>query len=113
MPDVLLFNSTGRLTKFEINCSNKLDSIVELSPHDIDNLGLEGKSIQDFISDTYVINTLNNDDNTPLKMPLYVVKFAEYAGRFNKENVPELVGRLKYRKDVQYIILNMDYSMHK
>ncbi len=111
-PDVLIFNSTGQLTKFDIDCSNDLQSIVELSLYDIDTLGLEGKPLQDFIDDTYVINTLNNECISVLKMPLYVIKFAEYAGRLNKENVPAMVKRLSSRIDIQYVILNMDYSVN-
>ena len=48
---------------------------------------------------------------TLLHMPLYVVKFAEYAGLLNKDNVPAMVKRLSLRKDVRYIVLNMDYSV--
>ena len=111
MPDILLFNSSGQLTKFETDCSSDLDSIAKLSPKDIDNLNLAEKSLTDFIGDTYIINTKTIEDQTLLKMPLYVVKFAEYAGRLNKDNVPALVERLSNRTDVQYIILNVDYSL--
>jgi len=111
MPDVLLFNSKGYLTKFDIDCSKGLDSIVKLSLHDIDSMSLEGKSIQDFIDDTYVINNLNNKEIHHLNMPLYVVKFADYAGKLNKENVPALIAQLNLRSDIHYVILNMDYSV--
>lgn len=113
MPEILLFNSQGQLTKFDIGCSNDLDSIVMLSLHDIDNMHVEGKNLQDFISDTYIINPLNKDDLTIRKVPLYVVKFAEYAGRLNKDNVPGQMERLSNRNDVQFILLNMDYSVCK
>lgn len=112
-PDVLLFNSAGQLAKFETNCSSGLDSMVKLSTHEIDNISTEGKTLRDFINDTYIINKLNNENITVLNMPVYVVKFADYAGRLNKDNVPGLVEQLECRKDVQYIILNMDYSVPK
>lgn len=111
MPDVLLFNSAGQLTIFDIDCSNDFDSLVQLSLYDIDNMELGEKTFQEFIGATYAISSLNNEDTSLMKMPLYVVKFAEYAGRLNKENVPRLVQRLRSRNDVYYIILNMDYSV--
>ncbi len=113
LPETLIFNSRGQLTKFEISCSSKLDSIAELSLHEIDNMSLEGNSIKDFIDDTYVINNLNKEDTAFLKMPLYVIKFAEFVGLLNKDNVPGMVERLSRRKDVQYILLNMDYTVDK
>lgn len=111
MPGILLFNSSGQLTKFESSCSSGLDSIAKLSPQEIDKLSLAGNTLTDFIGDTYVINDLNNEVLTSLKMPLYVVKFAEYAGMLNKDNVPALVERLSNRTDVQFIVLNVDYSI--
>ena len=110
MPEILVFNSKGQLTKYELTCSGGLDSIAGLSPHDIDNMPLAGNSLEDFVDDTYVINDLSKDDTVVLNQPLYVVKFAEYAGLLNKNNVPGLVDRLRNRTDVQYILLNMDYT---
>jgi hypothetical protein len=112
MPDILLFNSAGQLTKFDIDCSNDFNSLVQLSLYDIDTMRLGEKSFQDFIDSTYLINSLH-EDTSMLKMPMYVVKFAEYAGRLNKENVPHLVQKLSSRNDVSYIVLNMDYSVSK
>jgi len=111
MPEILVFNTKGQLTKFELSCSGRLDSIAGLSPHDIDNMPLAGNTLQDFIDDTYVINDLNKDDAVVLNQPLYVVKFAEYAGLLNKQSVPGLVDRLSNRTDVRYILLNMDYTV--
>jgi hypothetical protein len=113
MPEMLVFNSKGQLTKFELSCSGDLDSIVTLSPDEIDNMPLAGNSLQDLIKDTYVINDTNKDDSGLLNQPLYVVKFAEYAGLLNKDNVPGLLDKLSHRTDVQYILLNMDYSLKK
>ena len=113
MPEILVFNSHEQLTTFELNCSGGLDSIAGLSTHDIDNMPLASNSLQDLIGDTYVINDLNKDDAVVLNQPLYVVKFAEYAGLLNKQNVPGLVDRLSNRTDVQYILLNMDYTLKK
>ncbi len=113
MPGILLFNSNGQLTKFELDCSGGLDSIARLSPHDIDKMSLAGKSRQDFFGDTYIINTPASENLAKLNRPLFVIKFAEYAGRFNKDNVPALVKRLESRDDVDYILLNVDYSVKK
>ena len=110
-PDLLVYNSNGLLTKFETDCSSDLDSIANLAPESIDQMELKGKSLQEFISDTYVINGLQNEDLTLLKMPLYVVKFAEFAGKLNKDNVPALVQQLRHRKDIHYIVLNLDYTV--
>ena len=111
MPEMLVFNSKGQLTTFDLSCSGGLDSIAGLSPHDIDNMPLASNSLQDLIGDTYVINDANKDDSDLFNKPLYVVKFAEYAGLLNKQNVPGLVNRLSNRTDVQYILLNMDYTV--
>ncbi len=111
MPGILLFNSVGQLTKFETSCSSGLDSIAKLPPQEIDNLSLAGKSLSDFIGDTYVINDLNNEVLAFPQMPLYVLKFAEYGGKLNKDSVPALVDVLSKRTDVQFIVLNVDYSI--
>src|SRR3989337_2196297 len=74
MPEVLLFNSRGQLTKFEPTCSGRLDSIVQLSTYDIDNNDsiVEATSLRDFINDSYVINAGNNQDIILHPMPVYV-----------------------------------------
>ena len=77
------------------------------------SINQEGKLLQDFTNDTYVVNT---DDNTNLsfdKSPVYVVKFGEYAGLLNTDYVPDLVRHLRTRDDIQYIVLNMDYTVKK
>ena len=110
IPDVLLYNSAGQLTTFDIDCSNDLKSVVVLSLPAIDNLPVKPNSVHDFLDDTYVINELVGK-NSPGNRPLYVVKFAEYAGLLNKDNVPALVAILKNRNDVQYVLLNVDYTL--
>jgi len=113
MPNILLFNSAGQLTKFKIDCSGSLDSIAKLSTLEIDNLPPAGKTLEDFISDTYVINTGENEELAILNGPLYVVNFAEFAGLLNKNNVPSLVSQLSQRDDIQYVVLNIDYTVKK
>ncbi len=110
MPDILVFNSKGELTKFALDCSGDFDSIAQLSIYDIDHMELAGKTFQDFIDNTYVINPGND---LGINMPVYVIKFAEYAGLLNKDNVPHLVEKLRQRTDVGYMVLNMDYTMRE
>ena len=113
IPEILIFNSSGQLTKFEVSCSSSNDSIIKLTPDEIDNINIseEGKTLQDLIGDTYKVNALNQGDITQVGKPLYVVKFAEFAGLLNKNNVPGVVKQLALREDVQYIVLNMDYTV--
>lgn len=113
IPDVLVFNSSGQLTSFELDCSGSLDSIVSLSIQDIDDMSVSsaGKTIDDFMDDTYIVDALTEDNFTHFKNPVYVVKFAEFAGLLNKDNVLDLVQSLRRRGDVQYIVLNMDYTV--
>src|SRR5687767_1851765 len=66
MPEILVFNSKGQLTKYELTCSGGLDSIATLSLNAIDNMPLAGNTLQDFIDDTYVINDLNKDNTVVL-----------------------------------------------
>jgi hypothetical protein len=113
MPGMLLFNSKGELIKFELNCSGGLDSIASLSLHDIDQMPLAGESFQDFMEDTYVINTSKSDNVSKLTRPMFVIKFAEYGGLLNKNSVPGLVSQLESRNDVDYILLNVDYTVRK
>lgn len=113
MPGMLLFNSNGQLTKFELDCSGGLDSIAMISTHVIDTMPLAGKSFQDFMDDTYIINAPDGEKLLQLTRPLFVIKFAEYGGLMNKDNVPGLVKRLESRNDVDYILLNVDYSAKK
>ena len=113
MPDVLLFNSNGQLVKFEIDCSSTLDSIVQLAPHDIDKMSTEINSLQDFVSESYTIGNVVGEDLMHHQKPVYALKFAEFAGKLNKDFVPELIERLKGRDDVEYVLLNMDYTIRE
>ena len=113
MPGMLLFNSAGQLTKFELNCGGDLDSIAKLAISDIDQMQLAEKSLEDFLKDTYVINGQTNPVVSEFDKPLYAIKFAEFAGKLNKDHVPGLVKLLESRKDVDYILLNVDYSVKK
>ncbi|HQW26226.1 MAG TPA: hypothetical protein PLV75_09715, partial [Saprospiraceae bacterium] len=113
MPGMLLFNSAGQLTKFELNCGGDLDSIAKLAISDIDQMQLTEKSLEDFLKDTYVINGQTNPVVSEFDKPLYAIKFAEFAGKLNKDHVPGLVKLLESRKDVDYILLNVDYSVKK
>lgn len=113
MPGMLLFNSKGELTKFELSCSGGLDSIAMLSTNAIDNMSLAEKSFEDFINDTYLINSGNSEKLSKLSQPLYVIKFAEYGGKLNKDSVPGIVKHLESRNDVDYILLNVDYTVKK
>lgn len=113
MPGMLLFNSKGELTKFDLDCSGGLDSIAMMSTHVIDTISIAGKSFQDFMNDTYIINTPESKKLSKLSKPLYVIKFAEYGGMLNKDSVPGLVSLLESRNDVDYILLNVDYSVKK
>lgn len=113
MPNIILFNSAGRLTKYESDCSATLDSIARLSPYEIDTLPLADKTLEDFIVDTYVINTGNMEELAILDRPLYVVVFAEFVGLLNKQSVPALVTTLSQRDDVEYVVLNIDYTVKK
>lgn len=111
MPGMLLFNTAGQLTKFELDCGGELDSIARLAVYDIDQMPLAEKSLEDFLNDTYVINGQNNPEVPVFAKPLYAIKFAEFAGKLNKDHVPGLVKLLESRKDVDYILLNVDYSV--
>jgi hypothetical protein len=111
MPDVIIFNSAGQLVKFEIDCSSSLDSIVRLSPHDIDKMSTDTKSLQDFVSDSYTLSKEAGEDLMLQHKPVYALKFAEFAGTLNKDFVPDLIDRLKVRDVVEYVLLNMDYTI--
>jgi hypothetical protein len=113
IPALLLFNSAGQLTKYEVDCSASLDSIAKLSILEIDHLPLAGKTLEDFIGDTYVINTGDIEALTIMDGPLFVVIFAEFAGLLNKQSVPAIVAQLDPRDDVEYVILNIDYTVKK
>lgn len=113
IPDVLIFNSNGLLTKYEIDCSSDLDSIAMLSIETINSMKTGEKSFRDFIADTYVINSLDVEEMIAFNTPTYVVKFAEFAGKLNKENVPEQIRLLRNRSEIKYVLLNMDYTTHE
>jgi len=111
MPEVLIFNTKGQQTKFDVDCSSRLDSIVKLSNNSIDQMNVTGKSIHDLVIDSYILNGESNIDTTLSNQSLYVLKFAEFAGQLNKDFLPSLITKLKSRSDVQYILLNMDYTI--
>lgn len=111
LPETLVFNSEGLITKFEIDCASDLYSIANLSIESIDRMETGEKSFQDFIADSYVINLLDAEEIIAFNTPVYVIKFAEFVGKLNKDNVPEQIQILKNRSDVKYILLNMDYTV--
>jgi hypothetical protein len=113
MPDVLLFNSNGQLVKFEIDCSSSLDSIVQLAPHDIDKMSTEINSLQEFVSESYTLGNVVGEDIMLHQKPVYALKFAEFAGKLNKDFLPGLLDQLKHREDVDYVLLNMDYTIRE
>lgn len=110
MPELLIYNTRGQLTRFDIDCSSSLDSIVRLSNSDIDKMNVTGKSIYDLITDSYILNEKPGMETPLSNQSLYVLIFAEFAGQLNKDFLPSLITRLKSRNDVQYILLNMDYT---
>ncbi len=103
----------GALSLSYKNYIPKFNVQARLSLHDIDNMSIAEKSFQDFMDDTYVINTPDSKKLSKLSNPLFVIKFAEYGGLLNKDNVPGLVSRLESRNDVDYILLNVDYTIKK
>lgn len=110
LPETLVFNSEGLITKFEINCSSDFYSLTNLSIEAIDSMETGEKSFQDFIADSYVINPLEAQEIIAFNTPVYVIKFAEFVGKLNKDNIPDQIRILKSRNDVKYIFLNMDYT---
>lgn len=110
MPDVLVFNSKGQLTTFELSCSGDLDSIINLTPMQIDQMLITDKTLNVFINDSYPISLKSKGTLDFTHKPVYVIKFAEYVGLLNKDNVPKLEHILKQREDVEYVLLNMDYT---
>jgi hypothetical protein len=113
MPDVLLFNSNGQLVKFEVDCSSSLDSIVQLSPHNIDQMNTEINSLQEFVNDSYTLSKIAGENLMLQHKPVYALKFAEFAGKLNKDFVPDLIDRLKGRENVEFVLLNMDYTIRE
>ena len=109
MPEVLIFNTKGQQVRFEIDCSSSLDSIVKLPNESIDQMNTTGKMISDLMTDSYTLNEQLGMD-TAANQSLYVLKFGEFAGQLNKDFLPSLITTLKSRNDVQYILLNMDYT---
>jgi hypothetical protein len=111
LPETLVFNSEGRITKLEIDCASDLYAIANLTIEAIDSLETGDKSFQDFIADSYTINTLGSEAKTAYNTPVYVIKFAEFVGKLNKDHVPEQIRILKNRSDINYVLLNMDYTI--
>jgi hypothetical protein len=111
MPELLIFNTCGQQVKFEIDCSSSLDSIVKLTNSNIDQMNTSGKLIRDLVSDSYILNDQSGIDSTLTNQSLYVLKFAEFAGKLNTDFLPQLINHLKSRNDVQYLLLNMDYTI--
>jgi hypothetical protein len=50
---------------------------------------------------------------TAFNKPIYVIKFAEFVGKLNKDNIPKQIKILTSRSDVKYILLNMDYTVQE
>jgi hypothetical protein len=113
LPEILVFNSQGLITKFEIDCSSDLYSITTLTPGAIDSMEVGEHSFEDFIANTYVINNGSVEEMISFHTPIYVVKFAEFVGKINKDNVPKQIAILSKRRDVKYVVLNMDFTIEE
>lgn len=111
LPETLVFNSEGIITKLEIDCGSDLYVMANLTIEAIDSLETGDKSFQDFIADSYIIDPLEAEEISAFNSPVYVIKFAEFVGKLNKDNVPEQIRILKNRSDVKCILLNMDYTV--
>jgi len=111
LPETLVFNSEGLITNLDIDCASDLYSIANLAIETIDNMETGDKSFQDFIADSYVINPLDTEELIEFTTPVYVIKFAEFVGKLNKDHVPEQIRILKGRSDIKYILLNVDYTL--
>ena len=110
LPETLIFNAAGQITQYEIDCSSDFDAMVLLSIESIDSLETGDKTLHEFIDDTYMIHSSENVDILESNTPVYVIKFAEFAGKLNKDHIPDQIRVLQSRDDVKYILLNMDYS---
>lgn len=110
LPETLIFNSKGLITKFDINCGIDLYLNANLTIGAIDSLETREQTFQNFIEDSYLIDTLGAEEITAFNTPVYVIKFAEFVGKLNKDNIPKQINILKSRSDVKYILLNMDYT---
>ena len=111
LPETLVFNAEGRITILDIDCASDLYSIANFTIEAIDSLETGEKSFQDFIADSYIINPLGSEAKISFNTPVYVVKFAEFVGKLNKDHVPEQISMLKNRSDINYVLLNMDYTI--
>ncbi len=111
LPETLIFNSMGLITKIDLNCGSDLYSNANLTIGAIDSLETGEQSFQDFIADSYVIGSLEENDMSTYNTPIYVIKFAEFVGKLNKDHIPKQIEILKNRNDVKFIFLNMDYSI--
>lgn len=111
VPDLLIFNSDGKLTLFEEAISRNLDSLAQLTIHQIEGLPISDRGLNDLLDDTYSIQHDSlHISSTPAK-PVFVIKFAKHTGKLNNTNVPILVHLLRNRTDVQFLLLNMDYTV--
>jgi len=113
LPETLIFNSHGLITKFEINCNSDFYKMANLTLQAIDSIETGDKSFQDFMADSYVIDSLNAEDIIAFNTPVYIIKFAEFVGKLNKDHIPEQIRILQKRKDIKYILLNMDYTIQE
>lgn len=111
LPETLIFNSKGMITKLDIDCSSDLYANANLAISAIDSLETGEQSLQNFIVNCYVIDPSNTQKLTTFNTPVYVIKFAEFVGKLNKDNIPKQIKILKDRPDVKYILLNMDYTV--
>ena len=99
------------ITKLDINCSSDLYTNANLAIGAIDSLEKGEQSLQDLLADSYIIDSLNAEEITAVNTPVYVLKFAEFVGKLNKDQIPKQIYILKNRSDVKYILLNMDYTI--
>jgi len=87
LPETLIFNTDGLLTKFDIDCDSDLYSNAILSVGAIDSMETGDQSFQDLIADSYLIDTLKPEETIVFNSPVYVIKFAEFVGKFRYSKV--------------------------
>lgn len=111
IPDLLIFNSKSKLTTPQLSCPGDFQNILEMTDEDIDSLPTSNILISDFYDITYEINPNESKliEGTE-SCPLFIIKFAEYAGGINRMHIKKWLQMTHLREDISILLLNVDYN---
>ena len=112
LPELRIYNPHGLRVNYEISCSADYHQFMTLSPNEIADLPSSGERYSDWIPLIYnVSNQQPFSQSSETNKPLFVVTYARFIGKLNKDHTLPWIEYLQERDDIELLVLNVDISI--